>query len=102
MIEIIKTDRFNDWLQSLRDQIGRAAIEKRIDRLLLGNAGDVSPVVSGISEMRIHVGPGYRIYFMQHGKTFVVLLCGGDKSSQFRDIAHARELAQAIRDEMGW
>ncbi len=102
MIEVLKTDIFLDWLRSLRDLTGRAAIEKRIDRLELGNAGDVAPIGSGVSEMRIHVGPGYRVYFVQRGKTVVVLLCGGDKGSQFRDIVRARELAAEVKDEMGW
>lgn len=102
MIEVLKTDNFLDWLRSLRDLTGRAAIEKRIDRLELGNAGDVAPIGSGVSEMRIHVGPGYRVYFVQRGKTVVVLLCGGDKGSQFRDIVRARELAAEVKDEMGW
>jgi len=102
MIEVLKTDIFLDWLRSLRDLTGRAAIEKRIDRLELGNAGDVAPIGSGVSEMRIHVGPGYRVYFVQRGKTVVVLLCVGDKGSQFRDIVRARELAAEVKDEMGW
>ncbi len=102
MIEVLKTDIFLDWLRSLRDLTGRAAIEKRIDRLELGNAGDVAPIGSGVSEMRIHVGPGYRVYFVQRGKTVVVLLCGGDKGSQFRDIVRARELAAEVKDELGW
>ncbi|MFM8701365.1 MAG: type II toxin-antitoxin system RelE/ParE family toxin [Hyphomicrobiales bacterium] len=102
MIEVLKTDIFLDWLRSLRDLTGRAAIEKRIDRLELGNAGDVAPIGSGVSEMRIHVGSGYRVYFVQRGKTVVVLLCGGDKGSQFRDIVRARELAAEVKDELGW
>jgi len=102
MIEVFKTDIFSNWLQSLRDHTVRAAIEKRIDRLALGNAGDIAPVGLGISEMRIHMGPGYRVYFVQRGRAVVVLLCGGDKSSQSRDIVRAREIATEIKDEMGW
>jgi putative addiction module killer protein len=102
MIEILKTDIFLDWFESLKDQMGKAAIEKRIDRLAFGNVGDVAPVGSGISEMRIHMGPGYRVYFVQRGKTVIVLLCGGNKSSQSRDIARAHELLIEVKGEMGW
>ena len=100
MIVVLKTDIFLNWLWSLEDRKGKAAIEKRIDRLALGNVGDVAPVGSGISEMRVHNGPGYRIYILQRCDTLVLLLYGGDKSSQFQDIAWARELATEIKDEM--
>ncbi len=102
MIEVFKTDIFLDWFTSLRDRTVRAAIEKRIDRLALGNAGDVAPVGLGISEMRIHMGAGYRVYFVRRGRAVVILLCGGDKSSQSRDIARARELAAEIEDLLEW
>ncbi|KAF0135957.1 MAG: hypothetical protein FD139_2544 [Methylocystaceae bacterium] len=87
MLEIRKTRAFEDWLMGLKDQRGKAKIVARIDRLALGNPGDVSPVGEGVSELRIHFGPGYRVYFVRRGKALVVLLCGGDKSSQERHSA---------------
>jgi putative addiction module killer protein len=93
-----RTDEFSAWLSGLRDVRAKAKILARIDRLALGNPGDVAPVGNGVSEMRIHYGPGYRVYFVQRGKDFVVLLCGGDKSSQDSDIAAARKLAAELED----
>ena len=97
MAESIQTQAFADWLTELTDIDARAAVLARIGRLELGNAGDVAPVGDGISEMRIHLGPGYRVYFMQEGKLTIILLCGGDKSSQKRDIKEAKALAAAWR-----
>jgi putative addiction module killer protein len=94
MIEIRQTDVFADWFAALRDREARARITVRIRRLSLGNPGDVKPVGRGVSEMRIDHGPGYRVYFVQRGEMVIVLLCGGDKRSQDRDIARALELAQ--------
>ena len=74
-------------------------IAVRIDRLMLGNPGDVRPVGGGISELRISYGPGYRLYFVQKGAALIILLCGGDKGSQRRDIAAAKVLAQEVEDE---
>jgi len=99
MLEVRKTDVFENWLTGLKDQRGKAKIVARIDRLALGNPGDVSPVGEGLSELRIHFGPGYRVYFVRRGKSVVVLLCGGDKSSQERDIAQAKSLAAELEDE---
>lgn len=96
MIEVRQTDVFAAWFANLRDREARARITVRIRRLSLGNPGDVKPVGSGVSEMRIDYGPGYRIYFIRRGDTVVVLLCGGDKRTQDRDIARARELAREI------
>ncbi len=93
MIALIKTDLFDRWLVGLRDRQARARIAARIRRLSLGNPGDVKPVGEGLSEMRIDYGPGYRVYFMQRGPLVVLLLCGGDKSSQERDIALAKTIA---------
>lgn len=93
MIELIKTDIFDGWLTALRDRQARARIETRIRRLSVGNPGDVKPVGEGVSEMRIDYGPGYRVYFMRRGPVVVVLLCGGDKGSQDRDIALAKTIA---------
>ncbi|HJU16907.1 MAG TPA: type II toxin-antitoxin system RelE/ParE family toxin [Stellaceae bacterium] len=96
MLEIRQTDEFEDWLKRLRDRTARAKILVRIDRLALGNPGDVRPVGGGISEMRIDYGPGYRVYFTQRGAVFVILLCGGDKSSQARDIKRAKEIEAGL------
>ena len=96
MIEVRQTDVFATWFAGLRDREARVRITVRIRRLSLGNPGDVKPVGQGVSEMRIDYGPGYRIYFVQRGDTLVVLLCGGDKRSQDRDIARARQLAQEV------
>ncbi|MGS1116452.1 type II toxin-antitoxin system RelE/ParE family toxin [Castellaniella sp. UC4442_H9] len=93
MIELIKTNLFDRWLIDLRDRKARAGIETRIRRLSLGNPGDVKPVGEGVSEMRIDYGPGYRVYFTRRGPVVVVLLCGGDKGSQDRDIALAKTVA---------
>lgn len=98
MIEIFKTDVFDLWLSSLRDFKARARIETQIRRLSLGNPGDVKPVGEGISEMRIDHGPGYRVYYMRRGPVFVVLLCGGVKDSQSRDIAQAKAIAAQWRE----
>ena len=81
-----QTENFSAWLKDLRDLRGKAKIMARIQRLEDGNPGDVAPVGDGVSEMRIHFGPGYRVYFVNRGGELIVLLCGGDKSSQGRDI----------------
>ena len=96
MVEVRQTDVFTDWFAGLRDREARARITVRIRRLSLGNPGDVKPVGSGVSEMRIDYGPGYRVYFVRRDDTVVVLLCGGDKRHQDRDIARALELAQEV------
>lgn len=95
-IEIRETEVFATWLHGLRDSQARARIAARIQRLRFGNPGDVRPVGEGISELRIHYGPGYRVYFVQHGAVIIVLLCGGDKDTQERDIARARKLAREV------
>lgn len=96
MIEIRQTEQYARWFDQLSDERGRAKITARIRRLSLGNPGDVRPVGEGVSEMRIHSGPGYRVYFVQRGETVAILLGGGDKSSQNRDIAAALELAREV------
>ncbi|CAO1661842.1 Addiction module killer protein [Halomonas sp. NYA30] len=93
MIELIKTDAFDGWLRGLRDTHARAKITTRIRRLSLGNPGDVKPVGEGVSELRIPYGPGYRVYYISRGPVIVVLLCGGDKASQARDINQAKAIA---------
>jgi putative addiction module killer protein len=96
MIDVRQTEVFTAWFMGLRDRQARARILARIRRLSAGNPGDVKPVGGGVSEMRIDYGPGYRLYFVSRGKTVVILLCGGDKRSQNRDIAQAIELAQEV------
>ena len=98
MATIRRTNEFSDWLRNLRDLRAKAKIVTRIDRLALGNPGDVAPIGSGVSEMRIHHGPGYRIYFVQRGADIVVLLCGGDKGSQASDVTTAKKLANELED----
>ena len=96
MAEIRQTDIFAMWLSGLRDARARARIAMRIDRLADGNPGDVRPVGEGVSEMRIDYGPGYRVYFVRRGETLYVLLCGGDKATQARDIALAKRLVHDL------
>jgi putative addiction module killer protein len=96
MPDVRQTVSFARWLAGLPDRRAIARINARIRRLSLGNPGDVKPVGEGVSEMRIDYGPGYRVYFVQRGQGLVILLAGGDKSSQRRDIALAHELARAL------
>jgi len=96
MIEIRKTEQFAKWLDNLRDIQAKARVLVRIERLASGNAGDVKPVGEGVSEMRIDYGPGYRVYFVQRGSELIILLAGGDKSSQSRDIKAAIRLVQNL------
>lgn len=96
MIEIRKTDLFAKWLDNLRDVHAKARILVRIERLASGNAGDVKPVGEGISEMRINYGPGYRVYFTKRGGEVIILLAGGDKSSQSGDIKTAFRLVRNL------
>jgi putative addiction module killer protein len=96
MFEVQKTEEFDGWLSGLADQKAQAKIASRIERLGLGNPGDVKPVGGGVSEMRVPHGPGYRVYYKQTGKTVVLLLCGGDKSTQEKDIKRAKEIAAKL------
>jgi putative addiction module killer protein len=96
MIEVRQTEVFADWFNALRDMPAKARIHARIDRAAMGNFGDCIPVGEGVSEMRIHYGPGYRLYFVQRGRELVVLLAGGDKSTQKRDINTALDMARNI------
>jgi putative addiction module killer protein len=98
MIEFKQTETFRKWRARLKDERARALIASRLDRLAFGNAGDVKPVGQGISELRIDHGPGYRIYFLRRGSTIIILLCGGDKSSQAKDIETAKRLAKEWRE----
>lgn len=96
MIEIRKTEGFAQWLDGLRDIHARARIQARIERLAVGNAGDAKPVGEGVSELRIDYGPGYRVYFTKRGRELVILLAGGDKSTQAADIKTALRLAHNL------
>jgi|SRR5262245_16186088 putative addiction module killer protein len=98
MFTVRRTDAFIDWLTSLKDRRAAARIAARILRLENGNLGDVKPVGEGVSELRINYGPGYRVYFTQAGRTIILLLCGGDKSTQAGDIAAAKKLAKAWKE----
>lgn len=95
-MEIRKTELFARWIDGLEDIQARARIQVRIERLAQGNPGDVKPVGEGVSEMRIHYGPGYRVYYRQMEKTVVILLAGGDKRSQQEDIRQALQLARGL------
>ncbi|OGT18818.1 MAG: addiction module antitoxin RelB [Gammaproteobacteria bacterium RBG_16_57_12] len=96
MIEIRQTEIFAKWFSGLRDRNARTRIQIRIDRLQLGNPGDVKPVGEGVSELRIDCGLGYRVYYAQRGSVLIVLLAGGDKRTQNRDIKTALELARDL------
>ncbi len=98
MIEVRQTERFRTWLGGLKDSRARQKIAARIDRLAFGNPGDIKPVGGGVSELRVHYGPGYRIYLVQRGEAWIMLLCGGSKRSQRTDITKAKALAKQIED----
>ena len=94
---IKQTEEFAVWLKGLRDVQARAAITRRLDRAANGNLGDVQTIREGISEMRVDMGKGYRLYFVTRGRTMIVLLCGGDKKTQRTDIKRALQLVQEYR-----
>jgi putative addiction module killer protein len=94
MVEVVRTETFTKWFNRLRDRKARARIDMRIQRLANGNPGDVEPVGEGVSELRIDYGGGYRVYFVQRGDAVAILLCGGDKSTQQRDIRSAITMAR--------
>jgi putative addiction module killer protein len=94
--QVQKTEVFDSWLATLADQTAVAKIVSRIERLEMGNPGHVEPVGDGISEMKIDYGPGYRVYYKRTGETVMLLLCGGDKSTQRKDIDRAKELAAQL------
>jgi putative addiction module killer protein len=98
MVEVRKTDVFVEWLDGLRDILARARVQARIERLASGNPGDVESVGEGVSELRIKYGPGYRVYFKQRGRELVILLAGGDKSTQAKDIKTALRLARNLSE----
>lgn len=96
MIEVRQTEVFADWFRRLRDQRARARIIGRLDRVVLGNLGDHRSIGEGVFELKIDYGPGYRVYFARRANTVVILLCGGDKSTQDRDIRKAQALAREL------
>jgi len=96
MLSFLRTPQFDQWLRGLRDPIAKARVAARIRSAQAGNFGDCEPVGDGISEMRIHAGPGYRVYYARHGEVVYLLLCGGDKSSQKRDIQQAKALLKSV------
>jgi len=98
VVEVRKTDVFARWLDRLRDVRARARVLARIERLIEGNAGDVAPVGEGVSELRIDYGPGYRLYYTRRGRVMIILLAGGDKNSQARDIRTAIRLARNLSE----
>jgi len=98
-MEIRKTSVFRKWMKALRDTRAKAHIDRRVDRLSRGNPGDVRPIGEGCSEMRIDYGPGYRVYYKDTGKAVVIILCGGDKSTQRNDIARALRIAREEEED---
>lgn len=101
MVEILRSASFDRWLRRLKDTRARARINMRIRRLGLGNPGDVEPIGGGLSEMRIDYGPGYRVYYLQQGRTLAVILGGGTKKTQPKDIAKAQAIAAEWRSKDG-
>lgn len=99
MVEVRQAERFVRWLAGLRDLRARAKVQARIERLIGGNPGDVKPIGSGVSELRINYGPGYRVYYLQRGTALIILLAGGDKSSQAKDIDEALLMADNLTEE---
>ena len=100
MIGIRKTELFARWLDSLRDLQARARVQARIERLAGGNPGDVQPVGEGVSELRINYGPGYRVYFKRRGREMIVLLAGGEKGTQAKDIKAALRFARNLSEQL--
>jgi putative addiction module killer protein len=98
MFSIKRTDEFNDWLNGIRDGLTQRRLVKRLRKVTLGNLGDVTPVGDGVFEMREHFGPGWRMYYIQRGSVLIVMLGGGDKSTQAADISKAVKLAAMIEE----
>ncbi|MEX9253855.1 type II toxin-antitoxin system RelE/ParE family toxin [Pseudenterobacter timonensis] len=99
MKEMIQTETFRRWEQNLKDKRARTLVAARLFRLANGLPGDVKPVGEGVSELRIHYGPGFRLYFTSQGEVLIILLCGGEKSDQKKDIVLAKMLARALKNE---
>ena len=98
MIDVRETPAFTDWLAALKDQRARLQIVRRIERVAAGNFGDAKSVGDAVSELRIDYGPGYRVYYTRRAKVIVILLCGGDKRTQSKDIRKAKDIAEALED----
>jgi putative addiction module killer protein len=96
MVDVRQTETFKAWLKGLKDQKAKGIIVSRLARVAQGNLGDVEPAGEGVSELRIHFGPGYRLYLVERGNTVVVLLCGGTKRTQSRDIDRAKAMAKDL------
>lgn len=101
MVDVVRTDDFDQWLRKLKDRVGRLRIVERLDRLAAGNPGDAKPVGRGVWELRLRFGPGYRVYYLHDGPRVILLLCGGDKATQQRDIERAYKLADDYWSEEG-
>lgn len=99
MVEVVRTDDFDQWLRKLKDRVGRLRIVERLDRLTAGHPGDAKPVGRGVWELRLMFGPGYRVYYLPDGPRAILLLCGGDKATQQRDIKRALQLAEDYRKQ---
>ena len=97
MLTLVRSSVFSAWLDALRDHKGKALVLNRLANAALGNFGDCATVGEGVSEMRIHHGPGYRVYFVRDGAAIYVLLCGGGKGSQRRDITQAKRMARSLK-----
>lgn len=100
LIELLQTETFRKWRMKLKDERARAAVALRLARLSYGHVGDAKPIGEGISELRVHYGPGYRIYIKRRDNTVIILLCGGDKGSQIKDIETAKKLANEWSDQV--
>ena len=99
MNKLIRTAEFDAWLRGLRDRVAQARIAQRLDAAAIGHFGDCEPVGEGVSEMRIHVGAGYRVYYTRKVEVIYLLLCGGDKASQRRDIKRAKQILKLLSKE---
>ena len=99
MVAVRRTEEFARWLRGLRDLRAKSFVQARIERLISGNPGDVRPVGAGVSELRINYGPGYRVYFQNRGSVLIILLAGGDKSTQAKNIKSAQDLARNFKED---
>ena len=99
MVMVKRTEVFDKWLRKLRDRQAVNRIQVRIDRLATGNTGDINTVGQGVLEMKINYGPGYRVYFLPQANRIIILLCGGDKTTQANDIAHALKIARKLKEK---
>jgi putative addiction module killer protein len=98
MFELVQSHAFEDWIAKLRDRQAKRLIAVRLSRMAIGNFGDAKPLGEGVAELRIHYGPGYRVYYQMRGNQIILLLCGGDKGSQAADIGRARTIAKSWED----